>query len=71
MTVHVEYLFLVNGQDDDSDGFVDNGWDGVDNDQDGNIDIDPDVTTNYNATTTTSGPSPRSGWDRWRALCNR
>ena len=32
-TVHVEYLFLVNGQDDDNDGFVDNGWDGVDNDQ--------------------------------------
>jgi len=28
---NVEYLFLVNGQDDDSDGFVDDGWDGVDN----------------------------------------
>ena len=28
---NVEYLFLVNGQDDDNDGFVDNGWDGVDN----------------------------------------
>ena len=49
-TVHVEYLFLVNGQDDDNDGFVDNGWDGVDNDQDGNIDIVPGVATNYNAT---------------------
>jgi prepilin-type N-terminal cleavage/methylation domain-containing protein len=33
-----EFLFLVNGQDDNKDGFVDNGWDGVDNDGDGNID---------------------------------
>jgi prepilin-type N-terminal cleavage/methylation domain-containing protein len=35
---HVEYLFLVNGQDDDSDGFVDNGWDGVDNNLNNTID---------------------------------
>jgi type II secretory pathway pseudopilin PulG len=34
---HVEYLFLVNVQDDDKDGFVDNGWDGVDNNL--NVDI--------------------------------
>ena len=27
---------------------MDNGWDGVDNDQDGNIDIVPGVTTSYN-----------------------
>jgi hypothetical protein len=27
----VEYLFLVNGTDDDGNGFVDDGWDGVDN----------------------------------------
>ena len=47
-TVRVEYLFLVNGQDDDNDGFVDNGWDGVDNDQDGNIDIVPGVPKSYN-----------------------
>ena len=46
--IPVEYLFLVNGQDDDNDGFVDNGWDGVDNDQDGNIDIVPGVATSYN-----------------------
>ena len=52
-TVHVEYLFLVNGQDDDNDGFVDNGWDGVDNDQDGNIDIVPGVATSYNEWTET------------------
>ncbi len=26
-----EFLFVVNGQDDNSDGYVDNGWDGVDN----------------------------------------
>ena len=63
---NVEYLFLVNGQDDDNDGFVDNGWDGVDNDQDG--------TSTSSLTTpraTTSGPRPRSGWDRWRAVCSR
>ncbi len=28
----VEFLFLVNGIDDNKDGYVDNGWDGVDND---------------------------------------
>lgn len=27
----IEYLFLVNGQDDNLDGYVDNGFDGVDN----------------------------------------
>jgi prepilin-type N-terminal cleavage/methylation domain-containing protein len=32
----VEYLFLVNAVDDDKDGFVDNGWDGVDN----NLNVD-------------------------------
>jgi type II secretory pathway pseudopilin PulG len=32
-TVGVEFLFLVNGIDDDGDGYVDNGWDGVDNNQ--------------------------------------
>jgi len=34
----VEYLFLVNGLDDDNDGFIDNGWDGVDNDTINGID---------------------------------
>jgi len=33
-----EILFVVNGKDDDKDGFVDNGFDGVDNNLDGNID---------------------------------
>jgi prepilin-type N-terminal cleavage/methylation domain-containing protein len=33
--VEVEFLFLVNGQDDDHDGFVDNGFDGVDNNGNG------------------------------------
>lgn len=28
----VEFLYLVNGQDDDGDGYIDNGWDGLDND---------------------------------------
>jgi prepilin-type N-terminal cleavage/methylation domain-containing protein len=33
-----EFLFLVNGVDDNRDGYVDNGWDGVDNDGDGIVD---------------------------------
>lgn len=37
-TFNVEYLFLVNGQDDDNDGFVDDGWDGVDNDTQNGVD---------------------------------
>jgi prepilin-type N-terminal cleavage/methylation domain-containing protein len=38
VTAHVEYLFLVNGDDDNNDGFIDNGWDGVDNDNVNGID---------------------------------
>lgn len=34
----VEWLVLVNGRDDDNDGFADAGWDGVDEDADGVID---------------------------------
>jgi prepilin-type N-terminal cleavage/methylation domain-containing protein len=33
-----EFLLLVNGQDDNSDGYIDNGLDGIDNDGDGLID---------------------------------
>ncbi len=34
----VEYLLLVNGRDDDSNGYVDDGWDDVDNNGNGVID---------------------------------
>jgi len=34
----IEFLLVVNGVDDNGDGYVDNGWDGVDNDNDGYID---------------------------------
>ena len=37
-TLPAEFLFLVNGQDDNNDGYVDNGWDGIDNDGDGIVD---------------------------------
>lgn len=37
-TLPAEFLFLVNGQDDNNDGYVDNGWDGIDNDGDGVVD---------------------------------
>ena len=33
-----EYLLLVNGRDDNGNGWVDEGWDGVDNDGNGTID---------------------------------
>lgn len=38
LTLPAEFLFLVNGQDDNNDGYVDNGWDGIDNDGDGIVD---------------------------------
>jgi prepilin-type N-terminal cleavage/methylation domain-containing protein len=47
VTAHVEYLFLVNGDDDNNDGFIDNGWDGVDNNLDGFIDISNTVPPGY------------------------
>ncbi len=34
----VEYLVLVNGVDDNKNGWIDEGWDGVDNNGDGNVD---------------------------------
>ncbi len=38
ITVAVEYLLLVNGRDDNGNGWIDEGWDGVDNDGNGTID---------------------------------
>jgi prepilin-type N-terminal cleavage/methylation domain-containing protein len=37
-TVNPEYLFLVNGQDDNSNGWTDEGFDGVDNNGNGTVD---------------------------------
>ncbi len=34
----VEYLLLVNGQDDNNNGWIDEGWDGVNNNGNGNVD---------------------------------
>jgi len=46
VTSNPEFLFLVNGQDDNLDGYVDNGWDGVDNDlQNGVDDVVVNMTT--------------------------
>lgn len=42
-----EFLFLVNGEDDDLDGYTDEGWDGFDNDSDGVTD-EMDVTAAIN-----------------------
>lgn len=33
-----DYLLLTNGRDDNANGWADDGWDGVDNNNDGNID---------------------------------
>lgn len=38
LTFFPEFLLLVDGRDDNKDGYVDNGWDGVDNDLDGLVD---------------------------------
>ncbi len=38
VTVNPQFLLLVNGLDDNSDGWIDSGWDGVDNDGNGLID---------------------------------
>ena len=43
-----EYLFLVNGVDDDADGFIDPQWDGVDNNLNGLTDLIND-TNEYEA----------------------
>jgi hypothetical protein len=37
-TATAQYLFLVNGLDDNGDGHTDSGWDGVDNNGDGTVD---------------------------------
>ena len=37
-TYQPDFLFLVNGQDDNNNGWVDEGWDGVDNNGNGMID---------------------------------
>ena len=37
-SVNPEFLFLVNGQDDNGNGWIDEGWDGVDNNATGVID---------------------------------
>ncbi len=34
----VEYLLLVNGKDDNLNGYVDDGWDGIDNNNNGSVD---------------------------------
>jgi len=38
ITTNPQYLMLMNGRDDNNDGFVDNGWDGIDQDQINGID---------------------------------
>ncbi len=58
--IHVEYLFLVNGADDDGDGFVDDGWDGVDNN--GN---------NHRRRLRRVDRAREPGWERWREVCPR
>ena len=37
-TVNPEYLYLVNGQDDNNNGWIDEGFDGIDNNRNGIVD---------------------------------
>jgi prepilin-type N-terminal cleavage/methylation domain-containing protein len=45
--VDVEFLYVVNGQDDDGDGYIDDGYDGVDNDYDNPLVKDIDDVTHH------------------------
>ena len=56
-THYPEFLFLVNGLDDNNDGYVDNGWDGIDNDGDGIV----DQVTRLAIANLASGLRPRPG----------
>ena len=48
-----EFLLLVNGVDDNDNGWIDEGWDGIDNNGDGNVDElaewEPEVWTGASA----------------------
>ena len=57
MATTTDFLFLVNGTDDNADGYVDNGWDGVDNDGQNGID-DIGEWTEREAWITTPSQSP-------------
>ncbi len=59
-TITPEYLLLVNGQDDNQDGYIDNGWDGVDNNGNGLI----DEPAEWVETETWLGPLATAGVDQ-------
>src|SRR5208283_435228 len=44
-TASPDYLFLVNGVDDNQNGYIDDGFDGIDNDGNGLIDDAPEWET--------------------------
>ena len=52
-----EFFLVVNGQDDDGDGFTDNSFDGIDNDGDGVIDPGFDGSTTMGTARSTTSPS--------------
>jgi hypothetical protein len=77
--VEVEFLFLVNGRDDNGNGFIDEGFDGIDNNGDGRVDEIAEwetetwaggqaSTVTYNATYTISRRPVRSHGTRDVAL---
>jgi prepilin-type N-terminal cleavage/methylation domain-containing protein len=57
LLLNPEFLFLVNGVDDNKNGWVDEGWDGTDNDGDGLID---EVTCGLNP-----GNGPGTAGGEW------
>jgi prepilin-type N-terminal cleavage/methylation domain-containing protein len=56
-----EYLLLVNGQDDNQDGYIDNGWDGVDNDGVNGIDDPGEWVENETWLGPLAGSTPYQG----------
>ena len=57
VTAHVEFLYVVNGQDDDGDGYIDDGFDGVNNDY---VNGSDDVSTPFDGN---GNPSMYGEWE--------
>ncbi len=63
-TSNPEFLYLVNGVDDNNDGFIDNSWDGVDNNLNGLVDYVPN-STQYVDGPLTNPTNPETEPEQW------
>ncbi len=65
VTASVECLVLVNGKDDNGNGWIDEGWDGVDNNGDGQIDEAAEWTVNMGAPSVPNVPDVAAEIETW------